>query len=436
MSQKPGKDRLLPANLKSIQKAVRAAASAGTPVEFRVEGARALVLNVLPSGTATWYVHYDVVTGRQRSRRKHKIGRLDEVSLADAIAEAERLRPAIRKGADPASDRVTERTAMTFSDLVEARFDQGDALRPATEEDYRHVLGRDVLPRLGPLPAKSVTRDHIIAVLDTIAARGSTRRADTARAVISSVFSFGLDRGLVEANPASGLRNRHDNQPRDVVAGPDQIRLLWRSMEEGTAVMSESMKDIVRLALLTGLRRAELAATRREDLDLTSAMPLLTIPRGRAKNRNRHRVPLSPQAAAIFRNAVARAGESLLVFPGERPDASILPRSVSRAMQRTRERLGIADITMHDLRRTAGTFMSQLGVPRDVRGRVLNHGGKRSGNLTDGVYNRYEYDAEKRAALELWADALDSMLGCGPAEIDGYHVRLARVKGAEKVCIV
>jgi len=72
-------------------------------------------------------------------------------------------------------------------------------------------------------------------------------------------------------------------------------------------------------------------------------------------------------------------------------------------------------------------------VPRDVRERILNHGGKRAGNLTDGVYNRYEFDAEKRAALELWADALDAILGRCPPEIEGYPARLARLKGGTTV---
>jgi integrase len=57
---------------------------------------------------------------------------------------------------------------------------------------------------------------------------------------------------------------------------------------------------------------------------------------------------------------------------------------------------------MHDLRRTVGTYMSRLGVPKDIRERILNHGGKRKGSITDGAYNHYEYDAERRAALELW----------------------------------
>jgi integrase len=112
----------------------------------------------------------------------------------------------------------------------------------------------------------------------------------------------------------------------------------------------------------------------------------------------------------LFRQAIEKAGSSEFVFPGERGASHIASRSVSNAMARTRAKLKIKDITMHDLRRTAGTFMSQLSVPKHVRERILNHGGKRKGSLTEGVYNLYEYDAEKRAALELWADALDCIV--------------------------
>jgi integrase len=206
-------------------------------------------------------------------------------------------------------------------------------------------------------------------------------------------------------------------------------------MDGGDAAMSPAVTIIVRLALLTGLRRTEIAATRKDELNLTSASPLLTIPRGRAKNRNSHRVPLSAHAAALFRQAIEKADSSDFVFPGEHGASHIASRSVSKAMERTRAKLGIKDITMHDLRRTVGTFMSQLGVPKDVRERILNHGGKRKGSLTEGVYNLYEYDAEKRAALELWADALDGILRGEPSEIDGYLVRVAHSKGTGTVRI-
>ena len=314
MATKTRSDRLLPANSKAIQKAVKA--STGRAVEYRIDGARGLVLHVLPSGTATWYFHYDAELGKRRERRKLKIGRLDEVALAQALGEAERLRPLIRQGADPVSQKAANREAMTFADLAADRLDKGDPLRPGTERDYRHVLGKDVLPVIGNIPARAVTRDDVIRVLDVISSRGANRRADTARTVISSIFSYGIDRGLVSDNPASGLRNRHDYQPRDVIASPEDMRRLWSAMDDGEAAMSPTIATIVRLALLTGLRRTEIAAARQVELDLNSTSPVLTIPRGRAKNRNAHRVPLSRRAASLFRQAVEAAGESEFVFPG------------------------------------------------------------------------------------------------------------------------
>jgi integrase len=436
MSKPTQTDRLLPANVKAIQKLLKAARRKQTGVsEYRIQGTRGLVLHVLTSGTATWYVHYDVQAGKRRKRRKHKIGRIDEVSLADALRETERLRPLIRQGADPATEKVANRVAITFAELAAERLEKGDPLQPGTQRDYRLMLTKDVLPAFGSLPAKSVTRAHVIDVLDVVSSRGASRRADMTRNVISSIFAFGIDRGLVTNNPASGLRNRHDNQPRDVVATKDDIRRLWSAMDDGEAAMSPAIATIVRLALLTGLRRTEIAAARKDELDLTSTSPLLTIPRGRAKNRNRHRVPLSPQAATLFRQAIEQAEGGVFVFPGERGASHIASRSVSKAMERTRAKLKIKDITMHDLRRTAGTFMSQLGVPKNVRERILNHGGKRKGSITEGVYNLYEYDTEKRAALELWAEALDCIVQGKQAYIEDYHARLAKLHGTGTVCV-
>jgi integrase len=435
MPQQSHQPRLLPPNTKAIQSAIKVTASGHRTAEYRIDGVRGLVLHALPSGTATWYFHYDVEVGKKRIRRKLKIGRLDEVSLAQARAEVDRLRPLVRQGDDPALKKADTRKATTFAELAAQRFENGEPLRPGTRRDYAHLLRRDILPLIGDKPAKDITREHIVEVLDRVSSRGATRRADSARAVISSIFGYALDRGLVSINPASGLRNRHDYQPRDVVAGNDVIRQLCSAIDGGQAAMSTEIGTIVKLALLTGLRRTEIAAIRKEELDLDSSTPTLTIPRGRAKNRNAHRVPLSPQAAALLRRSVKAAADREFIFPGDGPSGHIASRSVSKAMERTRAKLGIADVTMHDLRRTAGTFMSRLGVPKEVRERILNHGGSRKGSITEGVYNHYEYDAEKRAALELWADALDGILSGSRTEIDSYAVRLARLKGSDKITV-
>ncbi len=67
MARQTRNDRLLPANSKAIQKAVKTASKAREKItEYRIEGARGLVLHVLPSGTATWFFHYDAQIGKKR----------------------------------------------------------------------------------------------------------------------------------------------------------------------------------------------------------------------------------------------------------------------------------------------------------------------------------------------------------------------------------
>lgn len=425
--------RTLSANAKVIQKAARLGASIKTGVEYRIEGARGLVLLVMPSCSATWYFHYDLEVGKKRRRRKLKLGRIDAVPLAEAITEAQRLRVEVAAGSDPVAAKATRRVALTFTELATQRVENGD-LRASTKQEYHLVLAKDAFPILGNIPAAEVTREHVVSVLEPMSQRGATRRADTARAMISSIFAFGIDRGLVASNPAAGLRRRHDYQPRDVVWTPSQLRRLWLAMESGDASMSQSVCNIVRLAALTGQRRAEIAGLRHTDIEWNVNSPCLIIARGRAKNRNQHRVPLSRQAYELCRAAEAAALDGEYLFPG--PDGtSVHPRSVSKAMERTRSLLNLGAVNVHDIRRTVGSLMTKYGVPRDIRERVLNHGGKRTSSVTESVYSWYDYELEKRAALELWADVLDALVKGREVELEDYSTRLGRLKGSTKVRI-
>jgi integrase len=122
------------------------------------------------------------------------------------------------------------------------------------------------------------------------------------------------------------------------------------------------------------------------------------------------------------------------VFPGL-PGEAIRPGSVTKAFVRTRKKLQASGIRVHDLRRTVGSLLASYGVPRDVRGRILNHRGSRRSSVTEGVYTWYDYDAEKRAALELWAEALSCIVEGRDAEIEDYFSRLARLKSSSTIRI-
>jgi integrase len=82
-----------------------------------------------------------------------------------------------------------------------------------------------------------------------------------------------------------------------------------------------------------------------------------------------------------------------------------------RGFDHIRKKLPAGDIILHDLRRTARSGMAACGVLDEVAERVLNHAPAR----LIGVYNRHTYEAEKRAALQAWADRLRLIVYRSPA---------------------
>jgi integrase len=145
-----------------------------------------------------------------------------------------------------------------------------------------------------------------------------------------------------------------------------------------------------------------------------------TIPAARAKNGRAHRVPLTALTLELLEQASILTGNSAFVFPSPRPNGKDKPievRSLSRAIDRKYEVLGAEKFVPHDLRRSVRTRLAELGVDDVVAERVLNH-------TLQGiarVYNRHDYDAEKRAALEKWERRLRRII---EQEITGNVITL------------
>jgi len=136
------------------------------------------------------------------------------------------------------------------------------------------------------------------------------------------------------------------------------------------------------------------------DLDLESGW--WTIPGEKSKNGLAHRVPLSSAAIRIFESVRERQkksktkNQSAWVFPARTGGGHL--GTVQKSVEKIRERSGVKDFTAHDLRRTAASMMTEMGIPRLTVSKILNH-------VEPGVtavYNRHSYDREKRDALEAW----------------------------------
>ena len=136
-----------------------------------------------------------------------------------------------------------------------------------------------------------------------------------------------------------------------------------------------------------------------------------TIPAERSKNGQAHRVPLSPLALELISQVKMQAGDSPWLFPSPTATGPVLARSINRAIYKTLPGLAIENITPHDLRRTAASGMTALGIPRLTVSKILNH--VETG--VTAVYDRHGYDAEKRHALEAWAARLEEIVSGKPA---------------------
>ena len=160
-----------------------------------------------------------------------------------------------------------------------------------------------------------------------------------------------------------------------------------------------------RLRLVTAQRGGELLQMRWQDIDEKSHF--WSIPSEYVKNALGHRVYLNELARNILKT-VPHDEKSIWVFPksymgdykhvGRRLAQSTRANIVSETKNKPGAR-DKADIRGHDLRRTAASLMAAGGVPRFVISRLLNHSEEK--DITS-VYDRYGYDAEKRAAMEFW----------------------------------
>jgi integrase len=228
------------------------------------------------------------------------------------------------------------------------------------------------------------------------------------------MFAWAMKQGLAEENPAVAVARVVEPKARERTLTGEELRAIWEATEGPGDVNA-----IVRLLMLTGQRREEVAAMTWDEVD--EAKALWSIPGERTKNHRPHDVPLSGQALGIIQAVPHRAGRALLFgerkggFSGwskgkERLDQRIaLGRAKAAGIEepntKALSRFALKPWRLHDLRRTVVTGMAEIGVQPHVIEAVVNHiSGHKAG--VAGVYNRATYANEKRQALDRWAEWL------------------------------
>lgn len=418
---------------------------------------RGLELRVSASGEKSWSFRYrDKLTDRQGrvmvglydptvDDQAGEIGDVRRLTLQGARVAARILRAKVDAGDNPAVERRTARTSAkaqpvkTMSDLAATYFKacetgshrsgRGRKKAPSTLSAERWLWTKHAEPHLGSDALEEITRGRVRVLLRDVY-EGSGGQANRVRALLSQMFNFAIGEERLLINPVTHVARVSEATARTRTLTDDEMKALWGALQNSDALVirdkkagdkvlvSRSVRIAIALAMFTLQRRGEISGMHRDELDLERKTWL--IPAERTKGRAEHLVPLSDQAVVLIKEALQlqdgrRKGASGFVFPSPHTnDAAIEAAALSHAMADLTAALDLADVRLHDLRRTGATGIAALGVPPYIVSKVLAHkDGGGGAAITARHYNLYAYAAEKRDALDRWSRHLEALLQIG-----------------------
>jgi integrase len=366
-------------------------------------------LRIRAGGKRSWIVQYRNGVG---ATKRLKLGSASTLSEAQARDLARKRLAAVELGQDPAEDKAQKRreAAETFHSVVETYLaHQRKKLRPGSFNDTQAYLTGHLTKTLHAMPLAAIERRHVAAVLLVIEGKVSANRV---RSALSAFFSWTIKSGLLDShNPVSGTA-KHKETRRERVLTDAELRAVW------LATLENDFGAIVRLLVLTGQRRTEIAGLRWSEVDLDAGV--IRLPAERTKNGRAHVVPLSIAAADILAARQQTPGRDEVFGRAAGGFAGF-----GYEKKRLDERLaasGIAPWTLHDLRRSCASGLGELEVSSDTIESLLNHA--RPGIA--GVYNRSRLEDAKRRALDRWSEHLAAVVEGRPAVVVPLRAEGAR----------
>jgi integrase len=401
-------------------------------------------IRVLPSGLRIFIYTY-TIAGR---RRQMNLGDYPDITLAKSRERLTDVRKVFKDGIDPQEygfewHRNPEREKMeaakkiaedlknpTIATLIDDYIEKYAKKNKKSWQEDERILKKDALPVWGSRKAKDITRRDVLNLLDGMQSRGNGIITNTFK-IIRKMFNFAVKQEIVPATPCYGFEKgeelpRQVSKERNLSAA--EVKAFWTGIDN--AAISQEVRNILKLILITGQRPGEVTSMHRNEIDdrwweFTPKETKITkeIPR-------KQRIYLTDTALAL----IGDAKDYIFPTPAikQDDDGNIVPtpiteRAVAYALRRNLKthtvkkksvtvkasskqkrknpfvvpedkKIDIEKFTPHDLRRTCATHISELGFNDAIVDTVLAH--LKKGEIR--TYNKNKYDKEKQTAMETW----------------------------------
>jgi integrase len=408
-----------------ISKRTVGALKAGEIIADAGDGAiKGFTARRLASGTVVYGFRF-----RDKTTRKEHwvaLGQHGQITADEARVLAKKHAGKVADNRNPAVERERARaeaakaraadtnTVDTLLDNFMDRYVRESKLRKGDEVE--RVFNVYVRPRIGALSIYAIGRRAVMEMLDQIADENGPVMADRTLAHLRKAFNWQAARddhfntpivkGMARTKPAERARKR--------ILDDQEIRDVWRALD--VAEIPTCCPAYVRTLLLTGQRRSEVAEMRWEEIE--DSTWIISPEKHKAGIDGTEKVVPLPGTVLQLLGKPQEAGFVFTSTDGEVPFSGFskakraLDAAVT-ALRKREKRKPMPHWTLHDLRRTARSLMSRAGVAADIAERVLGH--KIPG--VRGVYDRYEYRAEKRDALERLAGQLERIINSTTTDV-------------------
>ena len=391
-------------------KITKATVDALKPGEFlsdtEVQG---FVVRRLPSGVASYGLRYRV-PGKQRWLA---LGIHGDITPDKARRLAKSRIGAVADNRDPVRERkealakAKETAANTVDCLLDVFLDRHVRKNLRRAHEVERTFDKYVRPRIGAKSIYDVRRGDIVEMLDEVEDENGPVMADRVLAYTRKAFNWQASRddtfvppivrGMARTKPAERARQR--------MLDDDELREVWYALDAAEA--PACYPAYIRALLLTAQRRDEVARMGWWEIKGDTWI----IPSDRYPTGVENVVPLTDAVVKLLgepqkRGFVFSSTKGKLPFSGFSKAKAAFDKAIAQH-RKAKKRPQMSHWTLHDLRRTARSLMSRAGVSSDIAERVLGH--KIAG--VRGVYDRHQYVAEKRDALERLAALVAQIIG-------------------------
>ncbi len=382
---------------------VKALKAQGGLRRSRADGS-GLLLDVTPAGVKSWVFRYRL----NGKREKVVIGRYPDVSLKEARAERDKLAAVVRIGKSPFFEKKLAREGLssdpTIKEFAERYYTEQVVKNWKEPKDIRRYLDKEILPAFGSKKLKEVAALDVQTLVYRKRDNGQVSAAIHLRGVIKRLFDYAIETRLVTLNPAAIVATRYIGKARkrSRVLTASEIRIYLRTIYQSN--IRRQFKLAFHIILLTLSRKSELLLARWDHIKFDEGEWL--VPPENSKTGKPHIVYMSTQVAEMFRELKALAGDSELVLPGR---SSIIRPFAKNALNKALEGLtfeGMEPLTIHDLRRTGATLLTEKGFNKDVIEKALSH----EHDGIRAVYIIAEYAEQRKQMLQWWADHIHGLM--------------------------